>query len=90
MSAASSPKVIWSDPIPVEQKGIDPSLLFDEDGRVYFQSTCEGNEGYGIYQCEIDILTGSLLTESRLIWRGTGGAYPEAPIFTRSTDFTIC
>ncbi|MED4080706.1 glycoside hydrolase family 43 protein [Halalkalibacterium halodurans] len=69
----------WSDPIPVAQNGIDPSLLFDEDGRVYFQSARNGDEGNGIYQCEIDISSGSMLTESRLIWKGTGGANPEAP-----------
>jgi xylan 1,4-beta-xylosidase len=69
----------WSDPIPVAQSGIDPSLFFDDDGRVYFQSARNGDEGNGIYQCEIDISTGSMLTESRLIWKGTGGAHPEAP-----------
>ena len=65
----------WSDPIPVMQEGIDPSLFFDEDGRVYYQFANHSS----IYQCEIDISSGSLLTESRLIWKGTGGAYPEAP-----------
>jgi xylan 1,4-beta-xylosidase len=69
----------WSDPIPVMQGGIDPSLLFDLDGRVYFHSTCSGQEGDGIYVCEIDITNGRMLTESRLIWRGTGGACAEAP-----------
>lgn len=69
----------WSPPIPVAQGGIDPSLLFDDDGRVYFQSAMGGPEGSGIYQCEIDIATGVMLTESRLIWKGSGGAYPEAP-----------
>ncbi|AEI42946.1 glycoside hydrolase family 43 protein [Paenibacillus mucilaginosus] len=73
------PEGPWSDPIPVMQKGIDPSLLFDEDGRVYFQSNCSGDPGDGIYQCEIDISNGSMLTESRLLWKGTGGAHPEAP-----------
>lgn len=43
----------WSDPIYVDQEGIDPSLFFDE-GKVYFTST--GNkDGMGIYQCEFDI-----------------------------------
>lgn len=69
----------WSDPIRVAQGGIDPSLLFDDDGRVYLQSTCSGDQGDGIYQCEIDITTGRMLTESRLLWKGTGGAHPEAP-----------
>ncbi|WP_372631253.1 glycoside hydrolase family 43 protein [Cohnella sp.] len=73
------PEGPWSEPIPVAQGGIDPSFLFDDDGKVYFQSTYDGNEGTGIYQCEIDISTGRMLTESRLIWQGTGGAHPEAP-----------
>jgi alpha-N-arabinofuranosidase len=73
------PEGPWSDPILVAQGGIDPSLLFDDDGRVYFHSTCTGDQGEGIYQCEIDILTGRMLTESRLLWKGTGGAHPEAP-----------
>ncbi|UQZ35423.1 glycoside hydrolase family 43 protein [Paenibacillus sp. PK3_47] len=73
------PEGPWSDPIFVKQDGIDPSLLFDDDGRVYFQSSRTGEEGHCIYQCEIDIETGEMLTESRYIWRGTGGAHPEAP-----------
>jgi alpha-N-arabinofuranosidase len=76
---SQQPEGPWSEMITVEQGGIDPSLLFDEDGSVYFQSTYAGNEGYGIYQCEIDISTGQMLTESRMIWKGTGGAHPEAP-----------
>ncbi|GJM83765.1 glycoside hydrolase 43 family protein [Paenibacillus sp. HMSSN-139] len=73
------PEGPWSSPIKVAQDGIDPSLLFDDDGRVYFQSSRTGEQGAGIYQCEIDIDTGRRLTESRLIWKGTGGAHPEAP-----------
>ena len=57
----------------------DVSLHDPDDGRVYFQSTCTGDQGDGIYQCEIDIETGRMLTESRLLWKGTGGAHPEAP-----------
>ncbi|WP_019639592.1 glycoside hydrolase family 43 protein [Paenibacillus fonticola] len=75
----TQPSGPWSDPIPVAQNGIDPSLLFDDDGRVFFQSTRTGDQGDGIYQCEIDIETGSMMSESRLIWEGTGGAHPEAP-----------
>lgn len=68
----------WSEPIFVDQPGIDPSLFFDEDGKVYFTST-DDVQSYGILQCEIDIETGRKLTETRRIWNGTGGAYPEAP-----------
>lgn len=76
---ASNPAGPWSLPIPVAQEGIDPSLLFDDDGRVYFQCARNGDEGEGIYQCEIDIATGALRSDAKMIWKGTGGACPEAP-----------
>ena len=69
----------WSDPIKVDQGGIDPSLYF-EDNKAYFMSNGlddEGNEG--ITQCEIDIVTGKKLTPSRCIWKGTGGRFLESP-----------
>ena len=75
---SKKPEGPWSNPIFVAQGGIDPSLLFDE-GRVYFQSATVGDQGEGIYQCEIDPETGEMFTESRLLWKGTGGAHPEAP-----------
>ncbi|WP_068504416.1 glycoside hydrolase family 43 protein [Paenibacillus kribbensis] len=77
----------WSDPIKVDQSGIDPSLFFDQDGRVYFQSSATESEGHGIYQCEIDIETGRRLTETRLIWKGTGGAHPEGPHLYRMNGY---
>ncbi|MDD6812736.1 MAG: family 43 glycosylhydrolase [Lachnospiraceae bacterium] len=68
----------WSEPIFVDQEGIDPSLLFD-NGKVYF--TSNGTyEGKGcIMQCEIDINTGEKLTETVPIWIGNGGRYLESP-----------
>ena len=69
----------WSEPIWVAQKGIDPSLLF-ENGKVYL--TSNGSlwaPVRGIYQCEIDIETGRQLTETKFLWPGNGGAYPESP-----------
>lgn len=69
----------WSDPIYVEQGGIDPSLLFDEDGRVFFTSNGDDAEGACIQQCEIDIKTGKKLTETKTIWRGSGGRFIESP-----------
>lgn len=69
----------WSDPIYVDQGGIDPSLYF-EDGKAFFMSNGADDRGIsGIVQCEIDIETGKKLTESRTIWQGTGGRYLEAP-----------
>ncbi len=51
---ADDPAGEWSEPIWIEQDGIDPSFLFDDDGKIYYTSTCPG----GIQQCEIDIRTG--------------------------------
>lgn len=69
----------WSDPITVEQNGIDPSLLFDGE-HVYFMSngTDDNGEG-GVVQCEIDIATGKKLSKSKCIWKGSGGRFLESP-----------
>lgn len=70
----------WSEPVRVDREGIDPSLLFDDDGKVYFMSNGEDDFGEsGISVCEIDIATGKLLTKARCISKGTGGRFIEAP-----------
>lgn len=69
----------WSEPIMVEQGGIDPSLYF-EDGKCYFMSNGVDDEGVGgITQCEIDIETGKKLTPSKSIYQGAGGRFIESP-----------
>lgn len=69
----------WSEPIFVEQGGIDPSLYF-EDGKTYFMSNGEADDGQqGITQCEIDIETGKKLTPSVCVYKGAGGRYIESP-----------
>ena len=69
----------WSEPIFVDQGGIDPSLLFD-NGKVYFTSNANGPDGKPcIFQCEIDIATGKKLTDSIPVWSGSGGRYLESP-----------
>ncbi|MBC8054222.1 MAG: glycoside hydrolase family 43 protein [Sphingobacteriaceae bacterium] len=80
---ATNPAGPWSEPIWVkEQPGIDPSLFFDDDGKVYFTSTDPG----GIAQAEIDIKTGKFLTPIKIIWTGTGGRYPEGPHLYKIKD----
>lgn len=64
----------WSDPVWLSQGGIDPSLYF-EDGVCYMVS----NPDDGISLCTINPLTGEQLSDSKVVWRGTGGRYPEAP-----------
>lgn len=69
----------WSEPIIVDQGGIDPDLYF-EDGKAFFMSNGTDDEGIGgIVQCEIDIETGRKKTPSRSIWQGSGGRYLESP-----------
>jgi xylan 1,4-beta-xylosidase len=78
---AANPAGPWSEPIWYDQSGIDPSLFFDGDGRVYFQS----NRGMtfklerAIYQSEMEVKTGKRLTEPKMLWRGSGGSYVEGP-----------
>ena len=52
----------WSEPHWVDQGGIDPSLLFDDDGKVYFTSTGSDELGQGILLCEVNPYTGEKLT----------------------------
>lgn len=69
----------WSDPVSINQDGIDPSLYFEKN-TVYFISNHNNGDGTAsIMQCEIDPLTGKKLTESRPIWNGNGGRYLESP-----------
>lgn len=70
----------WSKPAWVDQGGIDPSLLFDDDGKMYFTSTGMDEDGRaGIYICEVDPYTGERKTDSVLLSYGCGGRYPEGP-----------
>ena len=73
--SADNPAGPWSQPVWLAQKGIDPSLLFDDDGRVYFS----GTNGSGIVTRELDLASGQFLTPEQIVWPGTGGQYPEAP-----------
>lgn len=69
----------WSDPIEVDQDGIDPSLYF-ENGHAYFISNGTDDEGNGgVVQCEINIETGEKLSPCRCIWKGSGGRFLESP-----------
>lgn len=70
----------WSEPVwlPEPVFGMDPSFFFDDDGRVYY-TRHGGLERGGAYQAEVDIQAGRLLAEPKLIWRGTGGIWPEGP-----------
>ncbi len=71
---AKDPRGPWSEPVWLKQQGIDPSLYF-ENGKCYMVS----NPGDAIWLCEINPKTGEQLTESKKLWQGDGGRYPEGP-----------
>lgn len=70
----------WSEPVWLNDPtfAMDPSLFFDDDGKVYYTRHGGGEHG-GVYQAEIDLKAGKLLEAPRLIWSGTGGVWPEGP-----------
>ncbi|MCK0473380.1 glycoside hydrolase family 43 protein [Halalkalibacter sp. APA_J-10(15)] len=78
---AEDPNGPWSEPVVIENlRGFDPSLFFDDDGKVYLTyAHFPGFGNDGIFQAELDIDTGRLLNEPVLIWHGTGGHSPEGP-----------
>jgi xylan 1,4-beta-xylosidase len=77
---ARRPEGPWSDPIWIDKEGIDPSLLF-HDGRVFYTRNGKGTD-YDhpfIHQTELDPKSGRRRGRMRVIWRGMGGVWPEAP-----------
>lgn len=80
----------WSDPIWVDQDGIDPSFYF-EDGVAYFMSNGTDDFGEnGICQCTLDIETGNKITPTKCIWKGAGGRYLEGPhLYKVKSDYFL-
>nr|ABB92159.1 arabinofuranosidase [uncultured bacterium] len=89
---AENPKGPWSDPIKIPYGNIDPSLMFDDDGKVYV--TVQNGAGYEshIIQYEINIDTGEALTEPIAIFHGDGGQWTEAPHLYKinGTYYLLC
>lgn len=75
---ADDPAGPWSEPVYTAGAiGIDPDLVWDEDGTCYL-TWCD-LVGSGISQAQVDPLTGALLSEPQSIWRGSGLANTEGP-----------
>lgn len=76
---AKDPAGLWSDPITIPYGNIDPSLFFDEDGKVYVSTQAGFGETSHVIQYEIDAATGKALSEPVIIWKGDEGPWVEGP-----------
>lgn len=84
---ATDPAGPWSDPYYLDAPGIDPSLYFDDDGKVYYHGTRpvpEGEKYFGNWEAwlqELDLDTNKLIGEPIGLWRGAlrDAVWPEAP-----------
>lgn len=79
---AKDPAGPWSDPVPVGIPGIDPDLVWDDEGHCW----CVFSDG-GIRGVRIDPETGELLSEPVAMWSGSGLQYPEGPHLYRIGDW---
>ncbi|TYQ18100.1 UNVERIFIED_CONTAM: alpha-N-arabinofuranosidase [Acetivibrio alkalicellulosi] len=84
---ATNPEGPWSDPYWIDEPGIDPSIFFDDDGKVYLMGTDsvpEGAKYFGdneIWLREFDIEKMTLIGKKYGLWRGAlkNVVWPEAP-----------
>jgi len=93
---ATDPAGPWSEPHYIEgADGIDPSLFFDEDGKVYYIGThpnpngCRYDGDWFIYIQEIDIESFKLIGNPRNVWNGAmrGVHWPEGPHLYHIGDY---
>jgi xylan 1,4-beta-xylosidase len=87
---ASRPEGPWSEPVWLDEEGIDPSLAF-LDGRIYYTRNGPGRDADHpfVYQTELDRGLRPV-RRPRVIWRGTGGIWPEAPhLYRRGAHYYL-
>ncbi|GAA1580908.1 glycoside hydrolase family 43 protein [Actinomadura kijaniata] len=78
--SADDPAGPWSPAVHVEGAvGIDPDLAWDETGTCHLTWASALPDRHGIASAPLDLETGTLLSPPRLLWPGTGLAYPEGP-----------
>ncbi|GIP18531.1 glycoside hydrolase 43 family protein [Paenibacillus montaniterrae] len=76
---ATDPAGPWSDPIRIPYGNIDPSLFFDDDGKVYVSAQAGFGDTSHIIQYEINPQTGEALTEPVVVFEGDEGPWVEGP-----------
>lgn len=75
----------WSEPVPLPFGGIDPSLFFDDDGKIYYSGTDKGifiseltfTKTYG--ENDAVHIGCDKTGEQVYVWNGSGGNNPEGP-----------
>jgi len=75
---AKDPAGPWSEPVWIDVHGMDPSLFFDDDGKVYYTRHEGGGDGY-IAQRLLNLKEGKLEGDLKKVWGGTGGIWAEGP-----------
>jgi alpha-N-arabinofuranosidase len=83
---ATDPAGPWSEPHWLESQGIDPSLFFDDDGRVWYTGTRPKTKGAyeghtEIFLQELDLPSMCLVGIEHVLWDGAvkGAVWAEAP-----------
>jgi alpha-N-arabinofuranosidase len=80
---AADPAGPWSDPVPLDADGIDPSLFFDDDGRCWFTACRDATATTGpgeVWLRELDVDRLKLVGPTHVLWHGAvRGAWVEAP-----------
>ena len=76
----------WSDPVWIEHEGIDPSLYFEDD-KAYYCGTGHDEKGDAIVLFEVDVDSGEILSDKKVISRGCGGKCPEGPHIYKINDW---
>ncbi|HEY4013059.1 MAG TPA: glycoside hydrolase family 43 protein [Polyangiaceae bacterium] len=70
----------WSDPVRLDEGGIDPSIDF-ADGTAWYTRNGKGKDfdHPEIHQAPFDLKKGAIVGPVRPVWPGTGGIWPEGP-----------
>jgi alpha-N-arabinofuranosidase len=83
---ATQPQGPWSEPYWLDADGIDPSLLFDDDGKCWYVGTHLNEAGFykghtEIFLQELDLSTMKLVGEVTVLWDGAvkGVVWAESP-----------
>ena len=77
----------WSEPCWIDQGGIDPSLMWDDDGSCYYCSTGTIDGVRGIVVFAIDPMTGQILSDKKIVSTGCGGQCTEGPHIYKINGF---